>query len=52
MIGESSANMGRSLGRVALLPALGLFASRAAASDWGRLLKDAAKRALERETAD
>ncbi len=52
MICNSSGNMGGSLGRLLLLLSLGLFASQAVASDWGRLLKDTAKRALERETAD
>jgi len=52
MIFELSTRLRGHIGGVSVLLALGLFAGPVMASDWGRLLKDTAKRAVERETAN
>jgi hypothetical protein len=47
----SACGISRRVASIALLLPLGLLAAQPATADWGKLLKDTAKRAVERETS-
>lgn len=47
----SACGISRRAASIALLLPLGLLATQPATADWGKLLKDTAKRAVERETS-